>query len=973
MSQGGRGLGRWQRKIVSQKIMTTPPVPCTPPETAGDGAKYSHEKRVRGTEDVPNDGTVAAGAPPAKLVVEVESADAAVAAARESDVGVFTALEAVGDFARRASLKDEIGRPSLPASRRPTPVDLSGGTPRPEPRDSRSVRLDAHPIGRLASSIGTLAMEARGELECLRNISRDVKESVIGKLAAISELALCLEESRSSYIMELERERARRAKEAEAAEKRIAKIAKENLEKILQIENKIDKMAGEVSSTRNLLGHFDVPEKLEAIQKTLEAGIAPRVPNYAEVAAKPKPVDAALKRIPGPEIRTGAGHTLIISSRIENHTAEQVFTKLRSVVDAREMGVAVDRLRKARNQKVVVSCSSAEDAKKIEERLKMRGADLRVSKPEKRLPTVVIRDVLRVNTDEDVVRSLRTQNKHITEGLNWDKQRAKVCYRRRARNNLECHPVLEVTPELYQRLMEAGYVYVGLQRRPVCDQSPLVQCSRCLGFGHGKQYCKDVSDKCAHCGGDHMVAKCQTRSAGCRVIQKATPRRGPVKAAIIVLDSGVDVEEDQTLIDENVTAAVIVAGNYRIGVVSVYFEGDIPIGPYLDRVRYVCSKLGTDKIILGSNVNAWSVCWGSEHDDACRVDLCDFFDAEGLHILNEGNTPTFKVYRGDRLFRSVVNVTSCGSALLDRVEEWQVVRDVTSSDHNAVTFAVRMGKRSGPRPPTGTQVYNTAKARWSEFGAAMDAALIERALTLEMVESVDSCDRLDGIVETYTECIRQACETAIPLRNSKRRLKLPWWSPELEGLKKDALTKKRRIRNAAPSRREYVVGEYVQARESLWDGIYRVIRETGKNREDVLLQTDSGLVLSPNESATLLAETFFPDDQVDTDYSHHAEVRRQTDGDDRPPETSGDLPGVDPPFTGAEVKNALKAFHPRKAPGIDGFTSDICQAAIFRDLGVFLAMANKCLELGYFPRAWKVAAIKVIPKPGKDDYARPNS
>ncbi|GBP96829.1 Putative 115 kDa protein in type-1 retrotransposable element R1DM [Eumeta japonica] len=231
-----------------------------------------------------------------------------------------------------------------------------------------------------------------------------------------------------------------------------------------------------------------------------------------------------------------------------------------------------------------------------------------------------------------------------------------------------------------------------------------------------------------------------------------------------------------------------------------------------------------------------------------------------------------------------------------------------------------------------------------------------------MVESVDSCDRLDGI-----------------------------------RAEKDARTKKRRIRNAAPSRREYVVGEYVQAKEvyeraaaeaqtaswkrfcsaqdgeSLWDGIYRVIRETGKNREDILLQTDSGLVLSPNESATLLAETFFPDDRVDTDYPHHAEVRRQTDGDDRPPATSGDLPGVDPPFTGAEVKNALKAFHPRKAPGIDGFTSDICQAAIFRDLGVFLAMANKCLELGYFPRAWKVAAIKVIPKPGKDDYARPKS
>ncbi|GBP74832.1 Putative 115 kDa protein in type-1 retrotransposable element R1DM [Eumeta japonica] len=190
------------------------------------------------------------------------------------------------------------------------------------------------------------------------------------------------------------------------------------------------------------------------------------------------------------------------------------------------------------------------------------------------------------------------------------------------------------------------------------------------------------------------------------------------------------------------------------------------------------------------------------------------------------------------------------------------------------------------------------------------------------------------------------------------------WSPELEGLKRDARTKKRYIRNASPGRREYVVGEFVQAREdyeraeaeaqtmswkrfcsvqdgeSLWDGIYRVIRETGKNQENVLLKTDSGQVLGLDESATLLAEIFFPD-----------------------PES----------ILTIRIIGKSESKLTRVAPGIDGFTSDICQAAIFRDLGLFLAMANKCLELRYFPRAWKVAAIKVIPKPGKEDYDRPKS
>ncbi|GBP21036.1 hypothetical protein EVAR_11067_1 [Eumeta japonica] len=321
----------------------------------------------------------------------------------------------------------------------------------------------------------------------------------------------------------------------------------------------------------------------------------------------------------------------------------------------------------------------------------------------------------------------------------------------------------------------------------------------------------------------------------------------------------------------------------------------MPIGPYLDRVRYVCSKLGTDKIILGA------------------------MSTRGVY--------------GDRLLKSVVDVTACSSALLDRAEGWQVVRDVTSSDHNAVTFAVRVEGRSGPRPLSGTRVYNTAKARWSEFGTAMDVALNERTLTTEIVKSVGSCDQLDERAET--RCAQKAAHP-----------------------------------KCGPGRREYVVGEYVQARrftKGQWlrrrpragngFALHRMERACGtastgssgkrEKPEGCPIKTDSGQVIGPDESATLLAETFFPDDRVDTDDPYYTEVRRRTDGSSQPPEASGDLLGVDPPFTGAEIRFALKAFHPRKAPGIDGFTSDICQAAIFRDVGLFLAMANKCLELGY--------------------------
>ena len=60
---------------------------------------------------------------------------------------------------------------------------------------------------------------------------------------------------------------------------------------------------------------------------------------------------------------------------------------------------------------------------------------------------------------------------------------------------------------------------------------------------------------------------------------------------------------------------------------------------------------------------------------------------------------------------------------------------------------------------------------------------------------------------------------------------------------------------------------------------------------------------------------------------------------------------------------------PNRAPGPDHFTSDICEAAFSAAPEILRAIFNACLAAGRFPTSWKVAEVKALRKPGKEDYS----
>ncbi|GBO99372.1 hypothetical protein EVAR_599_1 [Eumeta japonica] len=139
-----------KKSVKQQKTELTPPSEKAPQNSGRAGTRRPLPRRSRRRPQRACIGSLTISPP--KLLVEVEPMDKIAALGKETDAGVFTAIQAVGDFARRASLREEIGRPSLSGAGGPRPSDLSGGTPRCESRGSTPVGV--HPINRVASAIG---------------------------------------------------------------------------------------------------------------------------------------------------------------------------------------------------------------------------------------------------------------------------------------------------------------------------------------------------------------------------------------------------------------------------------------------------------------------------------------------------------------------------------------------------------------------------------------------------------------------------------------------------------------------------------------------------------------------------------------------------------------------------------------------------------------------------------------------------
>ncbi|KAJ2937352.1 hypothetical protein O0L34_g19235 [Tuta absoluta] len=250
-------------------------------------------------------------------------------------------------------------------------------TPATGNMDNKTLPRQILPKSRISEARATLE-RAKSNLNNSGNIRKDLKANVLEAIDRLYQLVKDAEVELSALKGNKDIPPIAPVKESEKANKDDTKIM-EKLEEHTKLlkENalKMDQLQGAIER-----------QKEQLLGKITYAGVlAGTDDSYASKLNK----KAAPTATPV--------HSIIISSENEADSSSEVLNKLRSAIDAKTTGIRVDKLRKAKDQKVIIGCHTKADLARVTERIKTSSAELKVDNTMNKDPLIVVMNVLNYN------------------------------------------------------------------------------------------------------------------------------------------------------------------------------------------------------------------------------------------------------------------------------------------------------------------------------------------------------------------------------------------------------------------------------------------------------------------------------------------------------------------------------------------------------------------------------------------------
>ena len=423
-------------------------------------------------------------------------------------------------------------------------------------------------------------------------------------------------------------------------------------------------------------------------------------------------------------------------------------------------------------------------------------------------------------------------------------------------------------------------------------------------------------------------------------------------------------------------------------IASVYSQPGVAIEPTIRNLDNLVQFAHNKRLLVAGDFNAKSTFWGPINDERGEELLASIIQND-LCILNDGIKPTFDTTRGNRRLTSFIDLTLVSQNLNDKVKNWTVRDDIHNSDHRPIITVINNIRLTSS--DSGTTVrWSTANIDWSAWSSEIGNGLDGHSITCDDIDSIDDRQQLDLVIAIFTNIVQQTCDKFC-VKYINKRTRCDTWHKDNE-LRQIVIKQRQVYRKIRQCYNQLALqrykNEYQQLRQQYRDHLqnlkfkafdkhingegqancFQKVSRLIKNSGHVIVKTIDG-TNSPAESTIKLVDALFPTDDIDNDTDEQKSLRRYIDLWLRKNHTVISPP----PISMHELHRAITKFKDGTAPGYDGISPKILKNLWISFPEILLAIYNACLRLNYMPYVWKTAIVRIIPKPGKDDYSKTNA
>ena len=366
--------------------------------------------------------------------------------------------------------------------------------------------------------------------------------------------------------------------------------------------------------------------------------------------------------------------------------------------------------------------------------------------------------------------------------------------------------------------------------------------------------------------------------------------------------------------------------------------------------------------IIAGDFNCRHQAWNNTLNSHKGIDLFHLSKSLKFEILVP-DKPTHIAYHGDV---STIDFALNKSSLV--CSDPITINDL-SSDHLPVVFSIK----SNSRQLDSISTFNFAKANWRNFRRYVDQEIHNS------VSEIDSQPEIDSCIEKINSIIIQGMKQNIPNKSKDSHLSNPFSSNVKNLIKHRNHFRKlyqrtmipaykssfnqlnRMIKRCIQSERQSNLQDKLSNLSFHDNSLFRHTKAIKNRKRNIppLIQGNN-TAYSDKDKADMLADTFDSVHKVSASASSRFESLVNESIQQLDTQSCYDIDKI----TENEVMVVLKNLNQRKAAGHDSIPNCVLKSLSTSSKFVkFLSrLLNACLELSYFPTAWKLAKIVAIPK-----------